>query len=503
MKKRLFFKNAAILSATSLLLKTIGIFFRVWLSGKLGGEGMGLYQLIFSLYVLGSTLAATGISTAVTRLVADALAESEGATAGRVLRRALLLSLAAALLSTLLFYAGAPLLGTVFLQDARAVPAIRILSLGFPFMGISACIKGYFLARRKVGAPSLAQILEQLSRIAVIAVLFSRFRGCSLTVACAVVMGGDVLSECLSCGFLAVCCARDKRALPARATTPPSRLTRSLLQIAVPITAGRHLSTALRTAENLLVPAMLSLYTADRTVGLSQFGTLKGMAMPLLFFPASFLASFSTLLIPEMSEALALGQTLRVKHTVSHTLHITLTASILFGGIFAACAYPLGRLLYHTDEVGFLLQVLAPLVPVMYLESVVDGILKGLNQQTRSLVYSVADSGLRIGLIFLLVPKTGLAGFLFVMLLSNCFTCFLNVHRLCVVSDARIRWGRSAITPALCAGCGVAAASLLCSRVAPAADWLQTPLRGAVVALVTVTGLFLTKSLTPEELHLK
>ena len=502
MKKRLFFKNAAILSATSLFLKTVGIFFRVWLSGKLGGEGMGLYQLIFSLYVLGSTLATSGISTAVTRLVADALAENETLTVHRVLRRALALSVTVAAISTVLFYAGAPLLGTVFVGDSRAVPAIRILSLGFPFMGISACLKGYFLARRKTLSPSLAQIFEQLSRIGIIAVLFSKFRGCALKTACAVVMLGDVLSEGISCLFTAACFMKDRRTL-ASGRTSARPVTRPLLAIAVPITAGRYLSTALRTAENLLVPTALAAYTADRAVGLSQFGTLKGMALPLLFFPSSFLAAFSTLLIPEMSEALALGQKLRVKHTATHTVHITLTASLLFAGVFFTCAYPLGRLLYHTDEVGFLLRVLAPLVPVMYLESVVDGILKGLNQQAHSLLYSVADSALRIALILLLVPKTGMGGFLFVMLLSNFFTCFLNVRRLCTVSGAHILWGRSVAYPALCALGGAVTADLVCGRFFPPADVWQTVSRGVVATAVTVAGLFLTKSLTPEDLHLK
>ncbi len=502
MKKRLFLKNAAVLSVTSLFLKTVGIFFRVWLSGKMGAEGMGLYQLIFSLYVLGSTLATTGISTAVTRLVADALAEENGKRAKRVLRKAIGISVLAAVISTALFYVGAPLLAEIAIGDARAVPAIRILSLGFPFMGCSACLKGYFLARRKTLSPSLAQIIEQLSRIGIIAALFVRFRGCSLKIACAVVMGGDVLSELLSCGFIALCCQRDIRFLPQK-TTPEAPLLRSLFSIAVPITAGRYLATGLRTAENLLVPATLAQYTANRATGLAQFGTLKGMALPLLFFPSSFLAAFSTLLIPEMSEALALHQPLRVKHTVSHTLHITLTASILCGGAFFVCAYPLGQLLYHTDEVGFILRVLSPLVPVMYLESVADGILKGLNQQNRSLLYSVADSGLRIGLILLLVPKTGLGGFLFIMLFSNCFTCFLNVRRLCTVSGTHIIWGKSVLIPLACAAVGAGGTDLLCARILPPDSLVQTACRGVLCTAVITIGLFFTKCLTKEDVRLK
>lgn len=61
---------------------------------------------------------------------------------------------------------------------------------------------------------------------------------------------------------------------------------------------------------------------------------LKGMAMPLLFFPSSFLSTLSTLLIPEISEAHTLNKTAKVERMVNHTLHITLTLSILISGIF-------------------------------------------------------------------------------------------------------------------------------------------------------------------------
>ena len=57
MKHKAFIKNAAILTITSLILRTVGIFFRVWMADSIGAEGMGLYQLILSVYVLGSTFA--------------------------------------------------------------------------------------------------------------------------------------------------------------------------------------------------------------------------------------------------------------------------------------------------------------------------------------------------------------------------------------------------------------------------------------------------------------
>ena len=73
MKQKEFMKNAATMTVTALILRAIGIFFRIYLSGRIGAEGMGLYQLIFSVYVLASTFASSGICTAVTRLITDEL----------------------------------------------------------------------------------------------------------------------------------------------------------------------------------------------------------------------------------------------------------------------------------------------------------------------------------------------------------------------------------------------------------------------------------------------
>ena len=55
MKKLTLLKNAVILTVTSFILRTFGMVVRLYVSNKIGAEGMGLYQLIISIYVLAST----------------------------------------------------------------------------------------------------------------------------------------------------------------------------------------------------------------------------------------------------------------------------------------------------------------------------------------------------------------------------------------------------------------------------------------------------------------
>lgn len=447
-------KNAVIMTITAILLRGIGIFFRIFLSNRIGAEGMGLYQLIFSIYVLGSTFASAGISTAVARLITDELVCGTARSVKKILRRSIILSVLIGVFSAVvIFFAAAPI-SQWFLKDMRAIPSLKILGISLPFMGSTSCLRGYFMARRKSGCTSAAQITEQLSRMLFITFFLHLLDGRGLAYTCLAVILGDSLAEIVSCLFISGGYLLDQRKIrhlkaSVSCERPAHGVLYRIMSIALPITAGRYLNSALRTVENILVPNKLAIFSGSSEESLSQFGMLKGMAMPLLFFPSSFLSSLSTLLIPELSEAHTLKQQDKVNRAVVKVLQLTLLISMLLSGLFTVFAYDLGNLLYHSETVGFLLRVLAPLMPVMYLESIVDGMLKGLGQQVSSLWYSVLDSASRILLILFLVPTKGMEGFLFIMMLSNLLTSFLNLNRLLKVTGVRMRWGQWVLKPIL------------------------------------------------------
>lgn len=438
------------MTVTSLLLRTLGIVFRVFISNRVGAEGMGLYQLVFSVYVLGTTFAAAGIVTAVTRMVAEQIARGTPANVSRVMRLSMGLCVLIGTVSAAILFFGAPTIGG-WVGDARTVPALAVSGLALPFIGVASCVKGYFMARRRAMPPCISQIFEQAVRIGGILWMLAAAGDCSLAEACRIIIVGDALSETAACLFLLVAYRLDRRKITARrsATLSHRALLRPLLGIAVPLTAGRYLSTALRTVENILVPARLTLFTHSDALSLEQFGAVKGMALPLLFFPAAFLVTVSGLLVPELSDAHALGHKRQVTRLTEQAMHITWLGSVLIGCLFTVLGRPLGNRLYGDDTVGLLLQILGPLTPVMYLDSVSTGMLKGINEQVHSLWYSVADSAVRIALIWLLLPHFGITGFLFVMLVSNLLTCILSTHRLLIKSDTNMRWMRWVLCPTL------------------------------------------------------
>lgn len=144
-KVRTYFKNAVILTVTGLALRAAGMFFRIYIAARIGAEGMGLYQLIFTIYSLCITFATAGVSVAATRLAAEELTQPDmGRTAGvlnRVVRLGLELGLAAAVVQFVLAYPAAK----YWLGDARAELSLKILAPSLPFMAVGTALRGYFL----------------------------------------------------------------------------------------------------------------------------------------------------------------------------------------------------------------------------------------------------------------------------------------------------------------------------------------------------------------------
>ena len=491
MNKRTFVKNTAVMTACSLFLRTFGILFRIFISNRVGAEGMGLYQLVFSVYILGTTFATSGLHTAVTRLAAERLSRGDKGGVTRLMRAATCACLTVGGLSALLLYAGAPVIGR-WVGDSRTMSAIAVSGVALPFIGVAGCIKGYFMARRRAWPPCLSQILEQAVRIGGILLMLSAFWDGSLERACLLIIVGDALSETVSCLFLVIAYRLDFHRLPTLSHIPQrgqNGLVRSMLHIALPITAGRYLATALRTAESLLVPARLTLFTLSSSVALAQFGAVKGMALPLIFFPSALLMTLSGLLIPELSDAHALGWRREVSRLVERAVHITLLGAIAVGGLFTLLGRELGQYLYGDSLVGVLLCILGPLTPVMYLDSVVSGMLKGVGEQVHSLWYGVADSAVRILLIWFLLPRYGLTGFLFVMLVSNLLTCLLSTSRLLTVTETKFLWGKWLLVPALGAATAAAVSKAVLSL--PLAPLPQMGAAGATFAAVYTVTLFL------------
>lgn len=449
MTKQKFWLQGILLTAFSLFLRVTNIGYRSWLSGKIGAEGMGLYQLIFSVFMLAVTLSTSGISLAVTRMVTAAIAANRRETIRSVVTKCFLFCLTLSCSIAALLLAFSDFAASFVLGRAEAAPCLRILALGLPFMSLCTCMKGYFLAVDESLSTAFSDAVEQVLTISAAVVLFWYFAPRSIEAACFAAMLASSFGEFVSfvTGW-SVYRKSLKRNTP-EAVEKSSGVLHGMFHIAIPCTLSSAARSLLSTGENLLIPRELNRYGLDSAGSMAAYGLLHGMAMPMLYFPSSFLSSFASLLIPKIAGEYERGH----RHAVAHITEKALDAALQFGifcaGIFYVFGEDWGAAFYQSDDAGGYLKILAPLVPLLYLDVVVDSLLKGLDEQFNSMKYNFTDSLIRVILILFSMRFYGMRAYIAILFFSSIFNAMMSVRRLLKVSQVRIRTVRSVLLPIL------------------------------------------------------
>lgn len=134
------------------------------------------------------------------------------------------------------------------------------------------------------------------------------------------------------------------------------------------------------------------------------------------------------------------------------------TAGIMF--IFSE---GLSQCIYGDGQCAEYLRVLAPLLPIMYTDTTVDGILKGLDQQVYSMRYNIIDSAMCVVLVLILIPKYSVKGYVAILFISEIVNFSLSIHRLSKVCTLEINIMDSIIKPAVCVTASFLAGLLLSS----------------------------------------
>ncbi len=450
---RNFAINAGILTATSLSLGLLGVFYNAWLTQNLGSAGIGLFSLMMAVYRLLVTFAAFGCGLAATRLVAEETAFQNGKNAARAMRLTLLYSLIFGILAGILLFLCGNAAATILVKDIRAAKPFRVLAFSLPFVGVSTAFSGYFTAVTRVGPTSVSQIFEQLSQMAFTVLVFAIGKPDDLGKACVLVAAGTTVSEALSFLLHGALYLRDRKKFPFAGGGSLGRLTlgKRLCKIALPVGASAVLRSALSTVKHLLVPLSLEKSGLTHEKALSEYGIVGGMVLPVLLFPCAFLLGFSNLLVPEVTRYKALGQKERIDWVMGTVFRMTLLFAVAVAAVLMNWAEELAALLYREPAAAPAIRALAPIVTVMYLDSAVDGILKGLGEQVAVVRYNVYDTALCVIMVYTLVPPFGTAGYLTTIVISEVFNMTLSALRLVSVTRFSVDMVRWALLPTIAA----------------------------------------------------
>jgi stage V sporulation protein B len=491
--KRRFLWQALLMTGVSLLLRSVGVSAQVIIASRIGAEAVGISSLIGGVYGFAVTLALSGIQFGTTRQMAECLGRGDLPMAHQTMRCCIAHALGFGLFSGSILFLGAPQIAQIWLRDLRTVTSLRIMALTLPAVSLAVCFSGYFVAVRRVYKSATVQVMEEILRVGLTLALLGRMVSGGLEYALLALALGGMMADLFSGLVLYLLYRHDRRRYlalpPSHAPLPPFAATaRRLLALTLPVAVAAYARSGLITLEHMLIPIGLQSFGQTHAEALSSYGMVQSMALPVLLFPCALTGAFAGLFVPELTEAHVRGEWVRIRYMMERVFSLTLLYAIGASGLMIAFSYELGMALYDSREAAEFIRLLAPLIPVMYLDSATDAMLKGLGQQVYSMKVNIIDALISVLLVWVLTPRMGIMGYVVTIYVTELLNAALSIVRLFNVISPRPRIVAWVITPLVSI---VAATSLtrLVYALMPAA---LTPVgHGGAVILFVVLALLL------------
>ena len=501
---RQIFRDAILLTVASLLMRTVGIAFQVYVSNRVGAEVMGLYSLMAGVYGFALTLATSGIHLGVTRIVAEFLSFQNWKKINGFMKTAYLYALLCGCAAASLLFFSAPTIGHRWISDTRAISSLRIFAISLPFIAISSVFGGYLTAIRKSYKNAGLQVAEQFVKISLTMLLFSLFPSPNTeALLCLLVLGG-VCAEIISFlagGFL-LWLDRRKNRLISRENAHPSG-GRELLKITLPMALTSYCRSGLLTLQHVLIPKCLRKSGASHTTALTSYGCIQSMTLPVVLFPAALISSFSGLLIPTMAECHVQNRHRQITYVTSRVWFFTMLYSIGTAGILICFSQELGDVLYPNSDTAKYIRLLSPLIPIMYLDTATDAMMKGLGEQLYSMKINIADAAISLLLVLLLIPRYGIWGYVITIYISELFNTVCSITHLLMISGTPVRLCKWVYKPLIC----IVGATVIVRFALERSAWriesaaLSIVLHILAVILVYVALLRLTKAVEKDDVR--
>ena len=388
MGKDKFLKGALVLTVAGLLVKVIGSVNRILLSRLLGGEGIGLYQMAYPIYLLMLSVCSAGVPVAVSIIVAEKVAKNDYAQAHRIFKVTLGLMAVFGLLFALTLYGLAGyLISSGWIRDSRAYYALVVLTPAVFFSSILASFRGYFQGYQMMTPPAVSQILEQLVRVVVMIALAYFLLPYGLEYAAAGAAFGAIPGGLTGLVVLTWFYRKARKEWKQKiegqieiVEESVASIAKRMVLLAIPVSCANLLIPVTSSIDMVLVPNGLGRAGFGVEEATTLFGYLTGMAQPLMMMATIPTMSLAASLVPAVSEACTLQHMDEILHKTGSAFKIcmlvVLPASV---GMWALAGFISGSL-YGTMEAAPVIAHLAPSIAFLGIFQVTTGALQGIGK---------------------------------------------------------------------------------------------------------------------------
>ncbi|UII55008.1 stage V sporulation protein B [Cytobacillus spongiae] len=411
-----FLRGTLILLLAGLVTRVLGFINRIVIARFIGEEGVGLYMMAFPTLILVITITQLGLPVAISKNVAEAEAQGDY----KKIKKILVVSLATTITLSLIFTPAlillAPYLSETLFTDPRTrLPLLAIAPI-VPIIAISSVIRGYFQGRQNMKPAAYSQVLEQIVRITLIAVLTKAFLPYGVEYAAAAAMFASVIGELVSLIYMITAFKLKKRFKLRKqffSYVHSGKQTFSeLMSVGIPTLGSRMIGSVSWFFEPIVVSHSLALAGVAAVTATKQYGALTGYAMPLLLLPSFVTYSLSTSLVPAISEANSKNDMRLIEYRLQQALRFAFMTGGLSVVVLYVLADPLMEVMYGSTTGAIFVKLMAPFFIFYYYQGPLQATLQALNLARAAMINSLIGAIFKTAVIFILAsqPTFGIKG---------------------------------------------------------------------------------------------
>ena len=311
--KKVFFSGVLLLTLSTILVKVVGLLYKIPMLSYLGSEGMGYFHSAYEIYAVFCIIATAGLPVALSVLVSSALAESEEREVERIWQVSLKLFVLIGLAGSILMWALARPI-CIWIKSEDTVGCIISIAPTLFFVCISSAIRGYFQGYQKMMPTAVSQLFEALGKL-VFGLLFAHIalsNGASVPIIAAAAGWGVTAGTVLSTLYLVLeklrfC--RKNSFEEAKKNLLQSRYSvkKNLLRIALPITIGSFLISLTKIVDMSMILRRLQSIGYTSTEANEAYGSYTTLAISVFALLPTLLNSIALPLVPILSSAIVRG----------------------------------------------------------------------------------------------------------------------------------------------------------------------------------------------------
>ncbi|WP_280956760.1 stage V sporulation protein B [Acetohalobium arabaticum] len=452
-------QGAFVLMIAGLINRTLGFGLRLVLVRIIGDQGIGLFQMVFPVFITFSILATFGFSVAISKFVSERISQNNYHEILKILKIAVIFAVITGSFFAIILYFNAPFVANKVLNNAKTELLLKAIAPALFFVAIASMFRGFFQGLRMMIPTATSQIVEQITRIIVTLVVIKALLDYQLkyqvTGAALGISAGEGLGLLtLLLIFFKVKTDIIKQIQPTIDIKTNWNLFKELIKFGFPITIGKVVASLIYSLEAILIPAQLQAAGYSVTEATSLYGQLSGMVLQIVHLPTVITVAVTSSLIPAVSEAISANNHKRFQDHYQQALRLTIYTGLPAAVIFFLLPEKICSLLFGYPQAGSILQLFALGAIFLYLLQILKGILQGLGDPNIVVINSIVGLIFEVVLIYFLVsqPDIGLKGAILAITVRFIVIAMLHFVAIYRKVDLTLNLKQLIIKPFLAAG---------------------------------------------------